>query len=32
MHTAEFLAKVRGVSVQRLGEIVEANSSRLFGW
>jgi TatD DNase family protein len=32
MHTAAFLAQLRGVSVQRLGEIVEANAARVFGW
>ncbi len=31
-HTASFLASLRGVSVQRLGETVEANAARLFGW
>lgn len=31
-HTAQFIADVRGVSVERLGEAVEANAARLFGW
>jgi TatD DNase family protein len=32
LHTAEFIAGLRGMSVQRLGEIVERNATRLFGW
>jgi TatD DNase family protein len=31
-HTAEFVAQLRGVSEERIGEIVEANAARLFGW
>lgn len=31
-HTAEFVAALRGVSVERLGELVEGNAARLFGW
>lgn len=31
-HTAAFLAQLRGVSVQRLGETVDANAARIFGW
>ncbi len=31
-HTAAFVAELRGVSVQRLGEVVEGNAARLFGW
>ncbi|MHB1469613.1 MAG: TatD family hydrolase [Solirubrobacteraceae bacterium] len=30
--TAEFVAGLRGVSVQQLGEIVEANAARVFRW
>jgi len=32
MHTAEFLADLRGVSVRELGLTVERNAARLFGW
>lgn len=32
MHTAAFVAELRGVSVQRLGEIVQRNAARVFGW
>ena len=32
VHTAQFIAQLRGVSVERIGEIVEANAARLFGW
>jgi TatD DNase family protein len=32
MHTAEFIAQLRGVSVERIGEVVQANAARLFGW
>lgn len=31
-HTAQFIADLRGVSVEHLGEAVEANAARLFGW
>lgn len=31
-HTAEFVSRLRGVSVERLGELVEGNAARLFGW
>jgi TatD DNase family protein len=30
--TAAFLAELRGVSVERLGETVAANAARIFGW
>ncbi len=32
VHTAQFIAQLRGVSVERIGEIVDANAARLFGW
>lgn len=32
LHTAEFIAQARGVSVERIGEIVEDNAANLFGW
>jgi TatD DNase family protein len=32
VHTAEFVAGLRGVSLERIGEIVEDNAGRLFGW
>lgn len=32
VHTAQFIAALRGVSVQHLGEVVEGNAARLFGW
>jgi TatD DNase family protein len=32
VHTAEFVAGLRSVSVERLGELVEGNAARLFGW
>ena len=32
MHTAEFLADLRGVSVRELGLTVERNAARVFGW
>ncbi|HEX4189291.1 MAG TPA: TatD family hydrolase [Solirubrobacteraceae bacterium] len=31
-HTAAFLAELRGVDVDRLGETVERNAARVFGW
>jgi TatD DNase family protein len=31
-HTVDFLARLRGVSPQQLGAIVERNAARLFGW
>jgi TatD DNase family protein len=31
-HTAAFLAELRGVNVEQLGALVEANAGRLFGW
>jgi TatD DNase family protein len=31
-HTAAFIATLRGVSVERLGALVERNAERLFGW
>jgi TatD DNase family protein len=31
-HTAEFVAELRGVSVAELGETVERNAARVFGW
>jgi TatD DNase family protein len=32
MHTAAFLAELRGVSVAELGATVERNAARVFGW
>lgn len=32
VHTAQFVAQQRGVSVERIGEVVEANAAALFGW
>jgi TatD DNase family protein len=32
VHTAEFLAELRGVALAELGAIVERNSARVFGW
>jgi TatD DNase family protein len=32
MHTAAFLAELRGISTERLGAIVERNAARVFGW
>lgn len=32
VHTAQFIAQLRGVSVERIGEIVQDNAARLFGW
>jgi TatD DNase family protein len=32
VHTAAFLAELRGVAVEELGETVERNGARLFGW
>lgn len=31
-HTTAFLAQQRGVSVEQLGEIIECNAARVFGW
>jgi TatD DNase family protein len=32
VHTAEFIAGLRGVSLETLGETVERNAVRVFGW
>ncbi len=32
LHTAAFLAELRGISTESLGAIVERNAARLFGW
>lgn len=32
VHTAQFIADLRGVSVEHLGAVVQANAARLFGW
>ncbi len=32
VHTAQFIAQQRGVSVEHIGEVVEANAAALFGW
>jgi TatD DNase family protein len=32
MHTAAFLAELRGVEVEELGATVERNAARVFGW
>lgn len=32
LHTAEFVAALRGVSVDRLGRTVQGNAARIFGW
>ena len=32
LHTAAFLAELRGVSVGELGEVVERTAARVFGW
>jgi TatD DNase family protein len=32
MHTAAFVAEMRGVSVEELGATVERNAARVFGW
>jgi len=32
VHTARFVAELRGVSYGRLEEVVEANAGRVFGW
>jgi len=32
MHTAAFLAELRGVSLGELGMTVERNAARVFGW
>ncbi len=32
VHTARFVAELRGVSYERLEEVVEANAARVFGW
>jgi TatD DNase family protein len=31
-HTAAFLAQLRGVSVDELGDTVARNAARVFGW
>jgi TatD DNase family protein len=32
IHTAEFLAGIRGVTVEQLGDVVTRNAARVFGW
>ena len=32
VHTAAFIAELRGVSVEQLGEAVTRNAARVFGW
>jgi len=32
VHTAKFIAGLRGVSIEALGETVEQNAARVFGW
>lgn len=32
MHTAQFIADLRGIGIERVSEIVEANARRLLGW
>jgi TatD DNase family protein len=32
VHTAAFLAELRGVAVEELGETVQRNAARVFGW
>jgi TatD DNase family protein len=32
LHTARFLAQQRGVSLEELGELIERNAARTFGW
>lgn len=32
IHTAEFLAGIRGVTVGQLGDVVTRNAARVFGW
>ncbi|HEY4809426.1 MAG TPA: TatD family hydrolase [Solirubrobacteraceae bacterium] len=32
IHTAEFLAGIRGVTVEQLGDVVTYNAARVFGW
>ncbi len=32
VYTAAFIAQIRGIGVQRLGEILDANAARLLGW
>jgi TatD DNase family protein len=32
VHTAQFIARLRGVSFDELGESVERNAARVFGW
>jgi TatD DNase family protein len=32
VHTARFIADLRGVDIERISEVVEANAQRLFGW
>jgi TatD DNase family protein len=32
LHTAAFIARLRGVSVEQLGEAVTRNAARVFGW
>jgi TatD DNase family protein len=32
IHTAAFLAQLRGVALAELGETLEHNAARVFGW
>jgi TatD DNase family protein len=32
VHTAQFIAELRGVSLEHIGAVVQANAARLFGW
>jgi Tat protein secretion system quality control protein TatD with DNase activity len=32
VHTAAFLAELRGVAVEHLGESLERNAAQVFGW
>lgn len=32
VHTAQFVADLRGVSVEHIGAVAQANAARLFGW